>query len=75
MPLANWYVHDTKSLNVICSSGTLLISNEYSIPGGRRARRYSRRFPLEAYSTITYNGPLDKQNRVKTGVRSKGKMF
>lgn len=27
------------------------------MPGGRRARRYSLRLPLEAYSTRTYRGP------------------
>lgn len=27
------------------------------MPGGRRARRYSRRLPLAAYSTSTYRGP------------------
>lgn len=27
------------------------------MPGGLRARRYSLRLPLEAYSTRTYRGP------------------
>lgn len=30
------------------------------MPGGRRARRYSRRLPLAAYSTSTYRGPAGR---------------
>lgn len=34
------------------------------MPGGRRARRYSLRFPLEAYSTRTYRGPAGDTHRL-----------
>lgn len=30
------------------------------MPGGRLARRYSRKLPLAAYSTSTYRGPAGK---------------
>lgn len=35
------------------------------MPGGRRALRYSLRLPLEAYSTITYRGPIQAQVTTK----------
>lgn len=38
---------------LLCPSGLR------SGPGGRRARRNSRRFPLAAHSTITYRGPME----------------
>lgn len=42
------------------------------MPGGRRARRYSRRFPLEAYSTITYRGPWGERT---TGKARSGRLI
>lgn len=39
------------------------------MPGGRRARRYSLRLPLEAYSTSTYRGPATHSESVTHGTR------
>lgn len=76
MPRATWKAQDTRSLMDMFSTGTWSGLQQYSMPGGRRARKYSRKLPLEAYSTITYRGPGDdwrEYNHQKMGGASKFK--